>query len=235
MEDIAKFFVETELDFFIGGGLKYFNQRKTDTRNLYTELAEKGYSMYNFQEQKLSEITPNPQQPFAWFSALGEPDSVSGGRDYLPLSARLATDFLNKRSDKGFFLMLEGSQIDWAGHARNGPRLVAEMLDFDVTIGEILRFAEADGNTLVVVTADHETGGLALEQGEGFEVLDLDFTTGYHTATMVPVFAFGPGAEQFGGVMENTDIYWKMVRLWGWEAVPAVNAGRTKSGKSKKN
>jgi alkaline phosphatase len=220
MEGIAAFFLQTELDFLVGGGLQYFNDRKKDQRNLYSELAKKGWFVSNFQEQKLSELRPTPEKPFAWFSALGEPDSVSGGRDYLPLAAKMAPDFLKKRSEKGFFLMLEGSQIDWACHAKNGTRAVDEMLDFDAAIGEILRFAEADGNTLVVITADHETGGLALEQGEGFEVLDLEFNTGYHTATMVPVFAFGPGAEQFGGVLDNTDIYWKMAKLWGW--VPEV-------------
>jgi alkaline phosphatase len=216
MEDIAKFFVETNLDFFVGGGLQYFNQRKTDQRNLYKEITAKGGFLSNFQEKKLSELQPNPDKSFGWFSAIGEPDSVSGGRDYLPLAARMSTDFLRKRSEKGFFLMLEGSQIDWAGHAKDGPRTIAEMIDFDAAIGEILRFAEADGNTLIIVTADHETGGLALEQGEGAEILDSEFTTGYHTATLVPVFAFGPGAEQFGGIMDNTDIYWKMLRLWGW-------------------
>ncbi len=235
MEDIAKFFMQTELDFFVGGGLDYFNKRKTDQRNLYAELVAKGYWLSNFQEKKLSETTPNPKYPFGWFAANGEPDSLKSGRDYLPLAAKMATDFLNNRSEKGFFLMLEGSQIDWACHAKDGPRAVDEMLDFDAAIGEILRFAEADGNTLVIVTADHETGGLALEQGAGADVLDLEFTTGYHTATLVPVFAYGPGAEQFGGVMDNTDIFWKMVKVWGWEEAFKQNELQTKDGKSKKN
>ncbi len=235
MEDIAKFFVQTELDFFVGGGLEYFNKRKTDQRNLYSELMAKGYWLSNFQEKKLSETTANPKHPFGWFSADGEPDSVKSGRDYLPLAAKMATDFLKNRSEKGFFLMLEGSQIDWACHAKDGPRAVDEMLDFDAAIGEIIRFAEADGNTLVIVTADHETGGLALEQGAGYDVLDLEFTTGYHTATMVPVFAYGPGAEQFGGVMDNTDIFWKMVKVWGWEEAFLENEPQNKAGKSKRN
>ncbi|MFN0174221.1 MAG: alkaline phosphatase [Saprospiraceae bacterium] len=234
-EDIAKFFVQTELDFFVGGGLGFFNKRKTDQRNLYAELVAKGYSLSNFQEKKLSETAPNPKHPFGWFSADGEPDSVKAGRDYLPLAAKMATDFLKKRSEKGFFLMLEGSQIDWACHAKEGTRAIDEMLDFDAAIGEILRFAEANGNTLVIVTADHETGGLALEQGAGPDMLDLEFNSGYHTATMVPVFAYGPGAEQFGGVMDNTDIFWKMAKLWGWEEAFLKNDGQTKGDKPKRN
>jgi len=231
-EDIARFFLQTDLDLFIGGGMNAFNQRKTDTRDLYKELVSKGYNLSSFQENKLSALTPSPLQPFGWFSAFGEPDSVEAGRDYLPVAARIAPEFLKKRSEKGFFMMLEGSQIDWACHAKDGPRAVAEMLDFDAAIGEILKFAAADGNTLVIVTADHETGGMALEQGDGFEVLEYDFTTGNHTATMVPVFAYGPGSELFSGVMDNTDIYLKMTRLWGWNTEPA---GKTKFRKSKAN
>lgn len=235
MEDIAKFFLQTELDFFVGGGLEYFNKRKTDQRDLYAELTAKGYWMSNFQKQKLAEITPDPKQPFGWFSALFEPDSVNSGRDYLPLAAKMATGFLKKRSEKGFFLMVEGSQIDWACHAKDGPRAVSEMLDFDAAIGEILQFAEADGNTLVIVTADHETGGMALEQGEGFDVIDYDFTSGYHTATMVPVFAYGPGAEQFSGVMDNTNIYWKMALLWDFMEPAILEQQQSKAGRSKRN
>jgi alkaline phosphatase len=192
---------------------------------LYQELRQKGVTVSDFQEKALKELSPDPKSPFAWFSALGEPDSVQAGRDYLPLSARMATEYLSKRSGKGFFLMLEGSQIDWACHAKDGNRAVAEMLDFDQAVGEILKFAEADGQTLVIVTADHETGGMVLEQGEGFEVLDLEFNSGQHTASLVPVYAFGPGAEQFGGVFDNTEIYWRMARLWGYapEAVSPVS------------
>jgi len=216
-EDIAAFFLKTELDFMVGGGLKFFNRRKTDKRNLFTELSAKGYQWSTYQDNKLAETNPSPTHPFGWFSAEEDPGSATIGRDYLPLAAKMAVDFLSKRSEKGFFLMLEGSQIDWACHANDAQRMIDEMLDFDRAIGEILRFAEDDGNTLVILTADHETGGLALEQGAGYDVIDYDFTTGHHTATMVPVFAIGPGSEHFNGVYDNTEIYWKMARLWGFE------------------
>lgn len=218
VQEIAPFFLQTELDLLIGGGLKYFNQRTIDQRDLIAEMRAKGCAISTFAEQALADCTPSRVQPFAWFSAIEEPESAEKGRDYLPVAARMAPDFLKKRSEKGFFLMLEGSQIDWACHAKNGPRAVREMLDFDAAIGEILRFAEADGQTLVVLTADHETGGMTLEQGEAPDSLDIQFNTGYHTASLVPVFAYGPGADQFGGVLDNTDIYWKMARLLGLAA-----------------
>ncbi len=217
MEQIATFFVQTPLDLFIGGGMKYFNERTADQRNLYLELAAEGYALSNFSEKKLRDLTLDPAHPFAWFSAREEPESVAKGRDYLPLAAHLAPDFLKKRSDKGFFMMLEGSQIDWACHANNADDAIKEMLDFDAAIGEILKFAEADGETLVIVTADHETGGMAIKEGSEMDSLKIGFTTNYHTATMVPVFAFGPGSEQFNGVFDNTDIYLKMKELFGFK------------------
>lgn len=222
MEAIAAFFLQTDLDLLIGGGLKYFNERK-DGRDLRAELAAKGFAIADYTEKKLSELSPAPDKPFAWFSAREEPPYVSKGRDYLPGAARMAPVFLQKRSDKGFFLMIEGSQIDWACHANNAPDAVREMLDFDEAIGEVLKFAEADGNTLVIVTADHETGGMALEQGHSKDSIDIEFVTGQHTAAMVPVFAYGPGAERFGGIYENTDIYVRMKALLGWAPVVEGN------------
>jgi alkaline phosphatase len=215
-EAIAAYFLETDIDLLIGGGLKYFSERKLDNRNLYTELVKKGYQVSNFAEKQLPELTFLPIQPFAWFGAKEEPASVANGRDWLPYAAEAAPKFLKQRSDKGFFMMLEGSQIDWACHANEGARAMQEMLDFDAAVGKILAFAQADGETLVIITADHETGGMALEQGASVDSLDLAFSSTGHTATLVPVFAYGPGAEMFSGIMDNTDIYVKMKTLFGF-------------------
>ncbi len=111
--------------------------------------------------------------------------------------------------------MIEGSQIDWACHKNDAANAIGEMLDFDAAIGAAIDFARADSNTLIIVTADHETGGLSIVQGSEMGQLELEFTTDQHTASMVPVFAFGPGAELFNGVYENTEIYRKMAALLG--------------------
>jgi len=217
MQDIAAFFLQTPLDLFIGGGLNYFKKR-LDGRDLYQELQNKNYNISHFEEKKLAQMSLTPDRPFAWFSAKEEPASIIDGRDYLPLAARIAPTFLKQRSGgRGFFMMLEGSQIDWACHAKDGERARREMLDFDAAIGEVLRFAQADGETLVIVTADHETGGMSIEQGSTRDSLEIDFATNYHTATLVPVFAFGPGAKAFGGFYENTAIYDKMMAAWARE------------------
>ena len=111
--------------------------------------------------------------------------------------------------------MVEGSQIDWGGHSNDGGLLVDETLDFDRAVGEALRFARRDGETLVLVTGDHESGGLAIDPGSEMNKLKLDFTTNGHTAAMVPVFAYGPSAELFSGIYENTEIYHKMKQALG--------------------
>ena len=220
MESIAEFFLKTDIDLFIGGGMNHFTKR-ADKRNLYEELQAKGFVVSDFTISPLQQCTVSTAKPFAWFSALEQPESVDKGRDYLPAAARMAPEFLVQRSEKGFFLMIEGSQIDWACHANDGALAINEMLDFDAAIGEVLRFAEKDGNTLVIVTADHETGGMTLLRGGDKDSLEPKFTTDYHTASLVPVFAFGPGAEKFGGLYDNTDIYFKMRALFRFPTVEA--------------
>ena len=137
---------------------------------------------------------------------------MAQGRDYLAAGANAALAYLNARdsTERGFFLMVEGSQIDWGGHANNGDYIVTEVQDFSRTVNAVLDWAAADGNTLVVVTADHETGGFAVNNGSTADSMTFAFTSDYHTATMVPVFAAGPGAEAFAGIYENTAIYDKL-------------------------
>ncbi len=111
--------------------------------------------------------------------------------------------------------MVEGSQIDWAGHGNSSDDLIAEMIDFDNAIGKVLDFAEKDGETLVIITADHETGGYAINGGnKETGAIDGKFTTKSHTAAMVPVFAYGRGAERFSGIYENTAIFHKIMESW---------------------
>lgn len=110
--------------------------------------------------------------------------------------------------------MVEGSQIDWACHNNDSVYLAAEMADFEDMLHAVLDFAERDGNTLVIVTADHETGGLTLKSGDiASGRSNTSWSTGGHTGVMVPVFAYGPGAEQFSVIQQNTDFYQKILDL----------------------
>jgi len=110
--------------------------------------------------------------------------------------------------------MTEGAQIDYGGHANNMSYVASEVMDFDKVIGKALAFADADGQTLVIVTADHETGGLSLLDGDYAEgYVSGRFATNDHTATPVPVFAYGPQSFRFRGVYENTELFFKIMKV----------------------
>jgi alkaline phosphatase len=209
-EEIAADFLKTDLDVFIGGGYKHFSERK-DGRNLINDLKKKGYQVLT----DIDSIQHVRSGKLAGLTASVHTGRVKERGDMLQKATRTALNILSKDKD-GFFLMVEGSQIDWGGHQNDMSYVVEEMLDFDRTIGVALDFAARNKETLIVVTADHETGGLAVLIGD-FEkgMVKGGFTTGGHTGVVVPVFAIGPGAEQFTGFMQNTDIPNRIKKLMG--------------------
>lgn len=215
-EEIAADFLKTDIDLFIGGGMKYFARRKKDDRDLVAELKAKGYTIADYFNQDLSEVTMDPSTPMAYFTSDDKPIPAVEGRDYLALASERGLSFLKARSEKGFFVVIEGSQIDWGGHANNSRYIITEMLDFDKAIAKVLEFAKNDGQTLVVITADHETGGFSINKGSVRDSLITSFTSDYHTLELIPVFAFGPGSELFSGIYENTDIHDKIRAAMGW-------------------
>ena len=210
-ENIAADFLKTDIDVFIGGGYKHFAQR-ADKRDLVKELQEKGYQVL----QNMDEIAKVKSGKLAGLTA-DEHNEVYPKREMnLPLSTQIALNILDQNK-KGFFIMIEGSQIDWGAHQNNTIYIVNEVLDFDRTIGKALEFAANDRETLIIVTADHETGGFALIGGDmKTGMVKGAFSTGGHTGVMVPVFAYGPGAENFTGIMENADIAKKIIDLLGF-------------------
>lgn len=210
-EEIADGFLKTDIEVFIGGGRKYFEDR-ADSVNLVKKLEEKGYEITANLDEIVS-LNGNVQK-LAGFTAWEHNPPVKDGRgNMLSTGTKKAIDILDN-NEKGFFLMVEGSQIDWGGHNNDLEYVVTEVIDFDKVVGEVLDYAIKDGNTLVIVTADHETGGLAIRNGniEKGEV-DASFTTTDHTGAMVPVFAYGPGSELFKGFYENTEIFEKIKQL----------------------
>jgi len=213
-EEIAADFLKSDIDVFIGGGKKYFSQR-TDQKNLLQELEGMGYSIAS----GIEEIEAVKEGKLAGFIAEEHPVKMAEGRGDVLSKATMAAIILLNQNEKGFFMMVEGSQIDWGGHRNESDYIISEMIDFDNTIGAVLDFAEQNGETLVVITADHETGGYAINGGSLSEgTVDGAFTTDYHTATMVPVFAFGPGSEAFSGTYQNTAIFDKMLTSFGIKA-----------------
>lgn len=214
-EDIAADLLDIEVDLLIGGGQKYFNRRDKDNRDLTADLRRADYDVYNYMEHNIHEVPLHPERNLLYFTADKHPVPVAGGRNYLSYAARLSPLFLEQHSDKGFFLVIEGSQIDWMCHSNDAQSAIKETLDFDRAIGEILDYARQSKNTLVIVTADHETGGMALNPGSKMGRINGAFTTNGHTAALIPVFAYGPGAELFSGIYENTAIHTKMRQALG--------------------
>ena len=212
-EQIASFFLETDIEVFIGGGRMNFTER-LDRMDLTVNLKEKNYTLID----TLSNLEEAQGDKIAGLIYHEDPPGIMQGRgEMLGIATNKALEILS-RNDDGFFLMVEGSQIDWGNHQNNILYQTEEMLDFDRVIGSVLEFAAQDGETLVIITSDHETGGLAIADGiinKG--IVYGDYTTSGHTAVMVPVFAYGPSAELFGGIMDNTDIFFKMLEAYDWE------------------
>jgi alkaline phosphatase len=210
-EDIAADFLKTDIDVFIGGGYKHFAQR-ADKRDLTKELEKKGYQVL----RNMEDIAKVKSGKLAGLTADEHNEVYPKRKMDLPVSTQTAMNILGQNKN-GFFMMVEGSQIDWGGHANNTIYVVNEMLDFDRAIGKALEYASNDGETLIIVTADHETGGMAITGGDMKSgKVRAAYTSGDHTAVMVPVFAYGPGAENFTGIMENTDIPKKIMKLLGF-------------------
>lgn len=199
-EGLAAQYVDSGVDFISGGGTHFWNQR-SDGRNLIEEMKAKGYTYVD----KLEDIAGAEGDKFL---GLYDEYDLKPALDRGPIlmeSTMKAIQMLDNK--KGFFLMVEGSQIDDWCHRNKVGYMCEELFDFDKVIGAVLEWAEKDGHTLVLVTADHNTGGLTLLKGSIEErTVKVHFSTGGHDGIVVPVFAYGPHAEDFAGVHENAEI-----------------------------
>lgn len=210
-EEIANDFLKGTIDVFIGGGEDHFRNRKDGT-DLTLKLKEQGFDVvFNIEDLKKSQSSK-----LAGLLAKEHMPKASDGRQgMLSSMTRKAIETLSKNKN-GFVLMVEGSMIDWGGHENNLDYITDEMIDLDQAIGVALEFASLDKNTLVVVTADHETGGLVLSGGDiPTRSVEAKFAGKDHSAVMVPIFSFGPGAEKFSGIHENTFFFNEFVQLLG--------------------
>ena len=209
--EIALDFVKQGPDVFIGGGRRYFEERE-DGVDLTEQLKSKGYEVvYDLEQAEAS----GSAKLAALLADDHLPDVISGREYLLPEALNIALERLS-RNKKGFFLMVEGSKIDMRCHVRDIMGSVAETLEFDETVKVALDFARKNKNTLVIVTADHETGGLSVLQNAPYrkgEELIVHFSTGGHSGVPVPVYSYGPGSDNFTGVLENTYFKATLARL----------------------
>lgn len=209
-EAIAEDFLTNPTDILIGGGQNEFKSRK-DGKNLAEALIKKGYSF----SDKFSAIDTINNPRFVVLEDAAVVSVKNGRGGFLAKSLSKTTNTFSKTSQP-FFIMAEGAQIDYGGHSNNVEYVVRELLDFDRLVGQAMEFVDKNPETLLIVTADHETGGLSLIDGsieKGY--VHGSFSTNDHTSVAVPVFAYGPGAQNFMGVYQNTAIYSKIMELLG--------------------
>ena len=201
-KEIAKQLLNSSVDIALGGGQEFFNlEEASKTHYLMTQKTslEKNY-----------DGSKN-------IVGLFDEDGMERGPD-MPTQREMtnyALDYLNDKCN-GFFLMTEGSQIDWAGHSNDVDYMIREFKDFDLTIKDLINFVSNNKDTLLLITADHETGGLQLmkQKDDSFEV---QWGTGSHTGVPVGVYAYGPGSQNFNGIMDNTDIFYKILEVLDYQ------------------
>lgn len=240
--DIAKQFTESGVDVAIGAGLDHFINRP-DSLDLTATLIEKGYDVYlswenvlNATSDKFVGILPlcDVHRSESDNNTAGAAEgqevclaaqlAASAGEEtathlsepdlYLEKATAKALDVLSRNGKDGFFLMIESAVIDGYGHNNDPEGMIEEMHEFDRTLRQLVEYVNTHPKTLLVVTADHETGGTGLDYcGYEHGGPRLNFSTHGHTGTVVPIFAYGPGAEAFAGIMKNTDLPKKIEEL----------------------
>ena len=225
-DEISSQMLESKVATILGGGRKFFlsaenGGKRKDKRDLLDEAKKSHKILMHKHELDISGITPSDRilGLFADEHLRDEenPDNHSSEptlTEMLRFSLERAEAAIDNQC-RGSFIMVEGSQVDWAGHANNIDYLERELKEFDEATRYALEYAKKNPDTLVVVTADHETGGLLIEPialsyytGNNIK---FSFNTaiggGSHTGVPVPVYAYGPGSLNFSGTLDNTDVY----------------------------
>lgn len=205
--DVLDQFLSSTLDMYIGGGSLLYQKTSTTSSRL-KELKFKGFTVYD-RLKKPSKIKGGRVAVFAAPSSMAP--VRNGRKDYMLMGWQTAENLLSSHKP-GFMLVMEGSQISAGSSGQNREFVNTELIDFDVAVGEALDFARRNQNTLVVVLGDREVGGMTLIEGKNGS-MSARWSTAASSGTLVPVYAYGPGAAQFTGVYDNTEVYTKLKGL----------------------
>lgn len=214
-DEIAKQLVESDVDFFAGGGTDFFYRNADGGNIIGTDGQSGGFKMDT--SDITTPITDFSQRYGYLLAPDGMPQKNKNRGDFLAQATERSLEYVQGKKAP-FFIMIESSQIDWAGHYNDSDYLIAEMLEFDQIVGQVLDFAEKEGNTMVIVTADHETGGFTLSpqvtvdttagtSKSDYDVIAPTFSNGGHSSSLIPIFAWGKGSDKFGGIYENTKVF----------------------------
>ncbi|MFV1884844.1 MAG: alkaline phosphatase [Balneola sp.] len=221
--EIAVDYLDSGLEVILGGGKEFFipssqdGSRREDDRNVIEDFENSGYE---FVESVTDLKSSDSDKILGLFSLAGIPSE-----ERTPTLAEMSSKAIEvlSQNEKGFFLMIEGSQIDWGGHENDVPYVLREVEDFDAAVKAALDFAKEDGETLVVLTADHETGGMTINSHyDRKDEVEIAWTTTGHTGVPVPLMAYGPHAIEFTGWLENTEVGQKVARLLGVGTLPQI-------------
>ena len=198
---ISEQLLASDIDIAIGGGMAFFEERYGDNGKARQAITESGFSFHESIDTDLSGER---------ILALLADKEIENRTGYLAKATTVAINHL-ENCNEGFVLMVEGSLIDGMGHGNNAEGQKSEMRDFMEAIEVAVAYAAKHNDTLVVVTADHETGGLAIVSGNAdFNLseqgIEYKWSTGGHSGTMVPIYLYGACAELINGVMENADL-----------------------------
>ncbi len=203
-DEIARQMAGAGVTVMVGGGSAYFDGTATkDSRDLLPTLG-KLYTVVKDPSDFLALDADTVKMLLALLAPKDLPAAPERSITLADMTGK-ALAVLDHDPD-GFFAMVEGSQIDFRGHD-NAPleAVVAEVLDFDGAIREARRYQASHPGTLIVVLADHETGGLALHEDDN-GAFGAHYTTTGHSEEMVPLFAAGPGAQRFAGIHDNDEV-----------------------------
>jgi alkaline phosphatase len=230
----------TNVDVLLGGGIGSDTSAcKTPSALSIADIIDeaqtsKGYTYVTTKDEMFNAVDAHADKILGLFTQGGKnieyfrlgDDHLYGPYDPYPIEEPTLADMtaaalkvLEKDSD-GFFLMVEGSQIDWAGHANDIDYLISEMLGFDAAVDVVKDWLAAGddrmGNTLVIVVADHETGGMMIDGPYGLlsevnDIIDAGWTSGSHSAQDTIIWSQGPGSQKLGKALDNTDLYGVMV------------------------
>ena len=196
-DEIATQLLSASINIALGGGLEFFNL--DEIKHSHELILDKDSLNVNFKSSK---------DVLGLFDQDGIVRSTS--KPTQREMTNFALNYLTNKECEGFFLMSEGSQIDWAAHDNDALSMIEEFKDFDNTIKDLINFVTKDRETLLVITADHETGGLQILKDED-SLVKVQWGTGRHTGIPVGVYAYGPGSHLFTGTMDNTEIHFKIL------------------------
>lgn len=206
--NIVNDFTKSNIDLFIGNGKRVLDSLfekgiEVIKQNKFTPIIDQLDNLLDHKNSKPVVFISNT-------NAIGN----DGNPLLLKNMTNSAINYLNNDNTNGFFLMVESAKIDSGGHHNHTEQVIEEVLAFDKAIGEAIKFAKNEGNTLVIITADHETGGMSLPQGDiNTGMVQGMFHSKDHTGIAVPVMAYGPGADLFSGIYQNVEIYNKIVSI----------------------